>query len=213
MDSHRTTRGAERLRALRATAANMFLEQGYEAVSLDTLIASVGGSRRNIYDHFGGKEGLFIEAVTECCAELAAPLEQLDIHGSDPRDALLLFGCKTLETVVQPRALALHRLMVAEGQRFPKLSRSIWHSGHDNATRLLARWFADRQRDGQFRADMPAATLAAHYISLAVTTPQLRCLVGESASLKPAEISKIVDDAVTLFLEGALTKKDQIQNA
>ncbi|MGQ4274777.1 TetR/AcrR family transcriptional regulator [Terrihabitans sp. B22-R8] len=208
MEAYRTRRGAERLCALRQTAANMFLEQGYEAVSLDTLIASVGGSRRNIYDYFGGKEGLFIEAVTECCAELAAPLERLDIHGSDPRDALVLFGRKTLETVVQPRTLALHRLMIAEGQRFPELSRSIWHAGHDSATLLLSRWFEDRQHDGQFRADMPAATLAAQYISLAVTTPQLRCLVGVGAPLRPAEISKIVDNAVTVFLDGALTRKD-----
>lgn len=191
----------------------MFLEQGYEAVSLDTLIACVGGSRRNIYDHFGGKEGLFIEAVTDCCAELAAPLERLDIHGFDPRDALVLFGRKTLEAVVQPRALALHRLMIAQGQRFPELSRSIWHAGHNNATRLLARWFEDRQREGQFRTDTHAETLAAQYISLAVTTPQLRCLTGLDAPLKPAEISKIVEDAVAVFLEGALTSRDRNQHA
>ncbi|MUZ65058.1 TetR/AcrR family transcriptional regulator [Agrobacterium vitis] len=75
MDVHRTTKGAERLRSLKDAAANMFLEQGYEAVSMDTLIAQVGGSRRNIYNHFGGKEGLFIETVTRLCAELALPLE------------------------------------------------------------------------------------------------------------------------------------------
>lgn len=213
MALHRTTRGAERLRALRETAADMFLEQGYEAVSLDTLIACVGGSRRNIYDHFGGKEGLFVEAVAECCAELAAPLEQLDVHGAVPRDALVLFGRTILEIVLQPRALALHRLMIAEGQRFPELSRSIWGAGHDNAARLLAGWFGDRQHEGPFRNDIPAATLAAHFISLAVTTPQLRCLVGLGAPLNPAEISKIVDDAVTVFLEGALTEKDRIRNA
>lgn len=187
----------------------MFLEQGYEAVSLDALIACAGGSRRNIYDHFGGKEGLFIEAVTECCAELAAPLEQLDIRGSDPREALVLFGRQILETVLQPRAVALHRLMIAEGQRYPELSRSIWRAGHDNATRLLARWFEEQQRDGRFRTDMSAEALAAQYISLAVTTPQLHRLVGLDAPSTPAELSEIVDNAVALFLDGALTTEDR----
>jgi len=46
----------------------MFLDRGYEAMSLDTLIARAGGSRRNIYDRFGGKEGLFIEVVNQLCA-------------------------------------------------------------------------------------------------------------------------------------------------
>lgn len=110
------------------------------------------------------------------------------------------------------RALALHRLMVAEGQRFPELSRSIWHARHDKATRLLARWFEDRQRAGQFRTDTHAEILAAQYISLAVTTPQLRCLVGLGVPLKPAEISKIVDDAVTVFLGGA-DSRDRTQHA
>lgn len=181
----------------------MFLEQGYEAVSLDTLIARVGGSRRNIYSHFGGKEGLFIDTVTRLCEELATPLEQLDIGGSDPREALLLFGRKILEIVLQPRALALHRLMIAEGQRFPELSQSIWHAGHNNATRLLARWFEDRQRDGQFRTDMSAEELASKYISLAVTIPQLRCLVGFNAPMPSGELSKTVEEAVAVFLDGA----------
>lgn len=203
-----TPRGVARLEALTDTAADLFLERGYEAVSLDELIARAGGSRRNIYNHFGGKEGLFIEAVTERCAKLAAPLEQLDIRGSDPRKALVLFGRKILEIVLQPRTLALHRLMVAEGQRFPELSRSIWHAGHSNAARLLARWFEERQRAGQFRSDTPSETLAAQYISLAVTTPQLRCLAGFNTPLQPDELSKIVDEAVTVFLEGALTSKD-----
>lgn len=213
MQVHRTTKGAERLRSLKDIAANMFLEQGYEAVSLDTLIARVGGSRRNIYSHFGGKEGLFIEAVTERCAELAVPLEQLDIQGSDPKEALVLFGHKILEIVLQPRALALHRLMIAEGQRFPELSQSIWHAGHSNATRLLAQWFEDRQRERHFRTDISAETLAAQFISLAVTTPQLRCLVGFGTSLNSAAISTVVGEAVCVFLDGAMTGRNGNQHA
>jgi AcrR family transcriptional regulator len=42
-------------------AAEMFLDQGYEAFSIDSLIEKVGGSKRNVYSHFRGKEGLFIK--------------------------------------------------------------------------------------------------------------------------------------------------------
>lgn len=201
---HRTTRGAERLRSLKQAAIDMFLQEGFEAVSLDSLIARVGGSRRNIYDHFGGKEGLFIEAVAELCEELAAPLKALDIHGDDPRTALTIFGRKALEIVLQPRTIALHRLMIAEGQRFPDLSQSIWGAGHMNATQMLARWIEAKQREKLLRTDIDGEDLAAQFITLTVTTAQLRCLVGFEEGLSSEAIEKTVEDAVTVFLTGAL---------
>src|SRR5271170_3797805 len=124
MANHRTARGAARLRSLTDMAADMFLEQGYVSVSLDTLIARVGGSRRNI-SRFGGKEGLFFEVVTQLCADLERPFTELKICHEDERTALTQFGESVLAFVLQPRALALHRLMVAEGARTSKLAGGL----------------------------------------------------------------------------------------
>jgi AcrR family transcriptional regulator len=44
-------------------AAKLFLEKGYEGVSVDEITSQVGGSKTNIYSHFGGKEGLFLALV------------------------------------------------------------------------------------------------------------------------------------------------------
>ncbi|XAH22130.1 TetR/AcrR family transcriptional regulator [Xylophilus sp. GW821-FHT01B05] len=207
-ETHRTARGAARVRSLTDTAADMFLEQGYEAVSIDTLIARVGGSRRNIYSHFGGKEGLFIEVVTQLCTDLARPLEALEIQGEDLPSALTLFGRRLLQIVLQPRTLALHRMMVAEGQRFPALAQAILHAGQDHAMRIVARWVEQQQSGGQLRADLPATDLAAQFVSLVVAGPQLRALVGLAPKRqRPAQLTSTVDQAVSLFLGGALPTK------
>ncbi|MUZ65059.1 TetR/AcrR family transcriptional regulator C-terminal domain-containing protein [Agrobacterium vitis] len=90
------------------------------------------------------------------------------------------FGRKILEIVLAPRAVALHRLMIAEGQRFPELSQSIWRAGHSNATRLLGLWFEDRQIKRHFRTDISAEALAAQFISLGLrVTAQLKALSQE----------------------------------
>lgn len=191
----------------------MFLDQGYEAVSLDTVIARVGGSRRNIYDNFGGKEGLFIEVVTQLCEDLAAPLENLEICGADLKGALALFGRKILEIVMQPRAIALHRLMIAEGQRFPAIAQSIWHAGQMNATRLLACWVEAKQAEGHLRRDVSAQDLASSFISLTVSVPQLRGLVGLASVPQTIEIENAVDVAVSLFLDGASLMAEGRTNA
>jgi len=201
---HRTERGAARLASLTRTAAEMFLDQGYEAVSLETLIEQVGGSRRNIYQHFGGKQGLFVEVVSRLCEEQAQPLRILDIEGSDIGEALTTFGRKVLEIVLQPRTLALHRLMIAEGQRFPALAQAVLHSGHEAGVALLSDWL--RNRPEILRANLPADTLAEQFVALLTTGPQLRALVGhEPMPLAPGTITRMVQDAVSTFLHGALS--------
>lgn len=68
------TKGEARLSAQLEVATELFLKQGYETVSIDEIITRAGGSRRNIYDSFGGKEGLFQSAITKLCDELTDPI-------------------------------------------------------------------------------------------------------------------------------------------
>ncbi|KPF42256.1 TetR/AcrR family transcriptional regulator [Rhizobium sp. AAP43] len=199
---HRTKKGEDRIRALKEAATDMFLVEGYEAVSVDGLIARVGGSRRNVYDHFGGKEGLFVEAITALCEELGEPLRLLQVEGRDPQNALTLFGRKIVEIALQPRTLALHRLMIAEGRRFPSLAQSIWHAGHMNAQRILTGWIEDGQKAGLLRPDIEAAQLAADFISLTTADVQLKALIGLKLP-SPSDIDAIVRHAVSVFLIGA----------
>lgn len=202
-DAPRTVRGEARLRAMKDTAAALFLERGYEGLRFDELIQQAGGSRRNIYDHFGGKEGLFIEVVTQLCIELDRDLVELDLSDLDERAALTLFGRQALEIVLKPRTVALQRLMIAEGHRFPDLAQAIYKTGHDKAIRLLAVWIEQRQVAGRLRSDMSAYELAGWFVDILVTGPQHRALIGlMPAPLSSSEISQLTQKAVDVFLGG-----------
>jgi AcrR family transcriptional regulator len=200
----RTARGAERVRRLQNTAADMFLSCGYEGVSVDGLISRVGGSRRNIYGLYGGKEGLFVAVVRGMCEEIALQLAALPMQEADARSGLLLYGRRLLELLLQPRMLAMHRLMISEGQRFPEQARSLCSNGRGNATAALAQWLAARQATLELRPELPALDLAHHYINLIVCEPQLRALVGElPPGWTPQGIAQHVQTTVDLFLRGA----------
>lgn len=128
------------------------------------LIVSVGGSRRNICSHFGGKKGLFVQVVTRPYEEGARPLLEVDIEVDESRAAMVRFGTQVLQIVLQPRTLALHHLMVAEGQRFPKPSQAAVNAGHDSGERILAAWIEQRQTE--LREDLTAQALAEQFLSL-----------------------------------------------
>ena len=56
-DLPQTKRGHERCIALLISATELFLERGYDAVSLDDIVQHAGGSKASIYKYFGNKEG------------------------------------------------------------------------------------------------------------------------------------------------------------
>jgi len=200
----RTPRGAERVRQLQETAAEMFLSCGYEGVSVDGLIHRVGGSRRNVWGLYGGKPGLFEAAVRGLCEEISAELALLPMDGADMQAGLLLYGRCLLKMVMQPRMLAVHRLMVSEGGRFPDQARSMCNTGRDNAAGSLGHWLAGHQARGALRAGLDPVELAHQFLHLVVGGPQLRALIGELPPGWTDEgIAHHVDAVVDLFLHGA----------
>ncbi|HCB0391673.1 TPA: TetR/AcrR family transcriptional regulator [Klebsiella pneumoniae] len=202
---HRTARGAQRVRDLTDAASELFLERGFDAVAVDDLIARVGGSRSTIYSHFGGKEGLFRHAMIDLCTEVAKPLEQLHIADGEPSKVLPVLGQQLLRSALSPRTLALHRLLVNEGRRFPDVARAMWDVSYGKAIQILSVWIAAQQQPGKgLGHDVPAKALAEHFVSLVAANTKLHVASGlRSPSLSDAEIEEIVGHAVQIFLHGA----------
>ncbi|GMT97739.1 TetR/AcrR family transcriptional regulator [Corallococcus caeni] len=64
-------------------AMQVFWEQGYEATSTDDLLRAMGIGRQSMYDTFGDKHGLYLEALRAYQAEYSAHLmECLRAHPS-----------------------------------------------------------------------------------------------------------------------------------
>lgn len=198
-------KGRERLKKLTDSATELFLARGYEAASMDTLIQQVGGSRRNIYSFFGGKEGLFAAVVSEECKKLAAPLESLVLSDGSIRPTLEKFGHELLRVIKQSRTLELHRLMIAEGKRFPHLSRAIWFAGHHNAKQILATWIKRQQEQGKLCGGLDASALSYAFIHIVTAETQMQMLTGGEATTEEQD-KNTVSMGIMLFLAAATIK-------
>src|SRR3954454_12879423 len=110
-EPRRLRRDAAELRAaILEAAAEVFFEQGYEGASIEAVIERVGGSKRAIYSHFGGKKELFAAIVTENSSRALAALSPAEMRGRNLEDTLFSFGRKLLEVVMTPETLALYRV-------------------------------------------------------------------------------------------------------
>jgi len=138
-------------------AAERFLERGFAAVSIDELVAAAGQSKTNVYSWFGGKEGLFFAAVDRLLDALFVPLVDNDFAQLPLRDGLHALAETVLDIVLGSDALALHRLIVAEAQSFPKIAGAWVKAGPERTYALCADFILTTKKPAGSARRMPGA--------------------------------------------------------
>jgi len=86
-------KGFDPHQALRA-AVDVFWDSGYEKTSLDDLMNKMGVGRQSLYDTFGNKRSLYLQALDEYRAMTQADTKHLFASGRSVRDCFraILFG-------------------------------------------------------------------------------------------------------------------------
>jgi AcrR family transcriptional regulator len=197
----RTWRGEERCGQIRAVAAELFLAHGYDGVSVDEVVRRAGGSKANVYRHFGGKEGLFAQVIEDLCAEILAPLAALDTADLPVDEALRALGRRLLGALLQERHLAFHRLVIAEAGRFPALGQVWFRQGPQTSGRILAAFIKAQQEAGRLRAGDPDRAAALLHDMLTFDLLH-RALTSTDGGPTADQVEQVMEEAVALFLHG-----------
>jgi TetR/AcrR family transcriptional repressor of mexJK operon len=197
-------RSAQKRSNLLATASELFLAKGYDGVSLDEIIAAVGGSKTTIYSYFKGKEGVFVAAVSALCDETVARVFRIKASSMPLHEALQAIGQTLLDTVLSPRVVALQRLALAEAHRFPEVGHIWFERGPAQTHRLLADFFEERQRIGEIGSGDPHKIAVLFHDMLTCEINQ-QVLLGLIAKPKRAVLSDKVRSAVDVLLDGCKT--------
>lgn len=181
-------------------AAPLFLEKGYDSVSMNDIIDVTGGSKATIYALFGNKEGLFEEVVRWIASETSVSVDVAQTAGP-VGEQLRTIGKTFLESILHPQIIELHRLMVSMGRTFPAATSGFYQAGPANAYRLVAEWIAERQNAGEIgKGD--ADELAALFLDMLLGEYQLSILTGTMQHATTGQIERRVDVAVDIFLGG-----------
>ena len=103
--------GAERREQLITVARGLFAERGFEGTSVEEIAARAGVSKPVVYEHFGGKEGLYAVVVDR---EVSRMLDMVTnaLTGDDPR-LLLQQATLAMLTYVEDQADGF-RILVRE---------------------------------------------------------------------------------------------------
>ena len=187
-------------------ASELFLQRGYDAVSLDDILEKVGGSKTTLYSYYGGKEGLFAAAVQTMCREKLAAFLTMNVADLDPKAGLNALGRQFLLMLSEPHGQAMFRSMIAEAQRFPELAATFFAAGPETAIRVLQRTIENWQKKGLLRCGN-AEALAIQFLGVVMGNFHLKSLLGLHEQLTTRQINAWVARGVELFLEGTLPRE------
>jgi TetR/AcrR family transcriptional repressor of mexJK operon len=182
-------------------ATELFLAEGYGSTSIEAVAARAGISKRTLYHRFDDKSALFAAVVHEIIAQIRPAAGVPLIEGATLHDVLRRLAGMILRAALSPKALALHRLVMAESARFPELIRAVHGDGSTReATTLISGLLARDLRDSKLNAENRAFA-AEQFIYMIVSLPQRRA-VGYGTPMTAAELDAWADKTVALFLNG-----------
>ncbi|ODP33217.1 TetR/AcrR family transcriptional regulator [Pandoraea sp. ISTKB] len=188
-------RTGEMLRA----ATELFLENGFAGVSIDAVMSRAGGSKRDLYNEFGDKEGLFRAVLARICDDIMTPLRAIPADGTTLEQALRSFARTFLTFLLTPRVIALQRLVMSEAIRYPDFAKAFVRLGPEAAYETLEQLLLQRAERDRLVMNAPRVCAAVFCDSL-VSDLQFRAVAGIEVSAQ--DIEARVDTAVSIFLKG-----------
>jgi AcrR family transcriptional regulator len=197
------SRSARKRRTILEAATEAFLRNGFRGTSMDEIAAGAAVSKQTVYKHFADKERLFQEIVTSTVDAASDPVQEevRSLQDSGDLEADLRdLARRQLGKVMQPRLLALRRLVIAEAGRFPELGQLFYERGPGRTISALADTFERLAARGVLQVEDPQLA-AAHFNWLIMSSPLNEAmLLGREVPPPGAELDRHVRTGVRVFL-------------
>src|SRR5947209_8136327 len=110
-----------------STARRMFLENGFDAVAMESIAAAAGVSKGTLYSRHPSKEQLFHAVVEYSVEQWSKESGTRDHLLSDELAQRLHHHARNIaSSLVRPDVRAFQRMLMANAERFPILARSMY---------------------------------------------------------------------------------------
>jgi AcrR family transcriptional regulator len=202
MEHKHNIRNQQTRERLRSAAHRLFLQQGYQATSIDTILAEAGiSSKETLYRYYSSKEALFVDVLSHLTMEQPGFSEKLAALPSPHdlaslRQALQQLSYEILAMMCQPGYLPLIRMVIAESPRFPQLGTLFFSHVTQRGIALITS-LLQAAREQQFIAEVDfnvvARMLLGGLLSYVVTG---LIFVGEPAQSPPFDRADALIDVI-----------------
>jgi TetR/AcrR family transcriptional regulator, mexJK operon transcriptional repressor len=196
-----TSRGSKRRAKFVAVATRLFLERGFEGVTVGEIVKEAGGSLSTLYAYFPCKTDLF-QAIAMGGGTNSIAAQVAPEHDDDPVDKTLLRAAQHfLSCVGNPRLIGLFRAMIGAVPRFREEAISFTNCRRSGVLTELENYFARQVAKGRLSMaveDIPFC--AEQFFALIRGTWSVEALMGDERMFNPEYFEKVAREGVATFM-------------
>ncbi len=185
--------------AVLMAAAELFLEQGYEPVSMDAIAFKADVSKRTVYSYFASKTELFVAILNAHCDSMGGIALPEHVAGHDPKKVLSESGRVFVRMITSARAVAMQRVIFREAERLPEVGRIFFQNGPQRHITKLADYLRQATAERKLKVDDPVGA-ALLFMSIVKAPFHLHQLCGLSDTPPAAALDRAVKESVDVFL-------------
>ncbi len=182
-------------------ATRVFMEKGFDATSMGEIAKQAHASTETFYRHFPTKEELFERVLLRRTELLKGELNSVLLSKDAPEKALTAFGELGLSLLLAPQTLSLHRILVMEKGRFPKIVESFHAQGPERVQAALASYLAVQVKKGRLRKMNPDVG-ARQFFDMVIPEFHFGMELRSRPAPTKTEMRQRVREAIDCFLHG-----------
>ncbi|CAN7593066.1 TetR/AcrR family transcriptional regulator [Phenylobacterium sp. LjRoot219] len=180
-------------------ALELFLEKGFELVTMEAIAAAVGMTKRTVYARYEDKSALFRAAVQRAIERWVIPVEALQAVETEDLEATLVAIARIRQAnAISPVGLRMQRIVNAESYRFPEILHALEHGTRPTIV-YLAGLLSRYAQQGQLHIE-DAEIAAATFLSMVIGGPTRSIVLG--GPVDEAALEKRIQICVRMFLNG-----------
>jgi TetR/AcrR family transcriptional repressor of mexJK operon len=195
-------RPSRKASAILSAARRLFLERGFDTITMDMVTREAGVSKATLYVHFNSKEDLFGAVLSEEARRITDEIWQTaEDENNDTADieaVLRRVARNFVDVFLTERAMVMRRAVIGALPHFPAMGRAIFESGPRILNDRLARVLASAHDKGELC--VPDPDLAARqFLGLIRGDIDLRGLLALEFP-SPEEVDRQAEAAIALFM-------------
>lgn len=185
--------------AILDAARRLFLQAGFDGVSVEQIASEAGVSKLTVYSHFQDKEGLFFTAIEEQCRQRVPDAVFAPPAATSLARALREIGLRFHELLASDDSIALQRMLIADARNAERLGPQFWKASGERILASLDSFLATAVARGELAID-DTREAAGQFLSLLKGEINLRMLCGIGACRHGDDVDGHVDAVVRMFL-------------
>ena len=192
----------EETRAVILDAARQeFAASGYAATSMESVARRAGVSTKTLYRLIPNKGTLFEEILTDGIDRFVSQIRLRACDGSDIEGALREAMIAVGELILDGTVIALLRMIVAEGDKFPEISDTFYNKAIKRSESTLANWLKAQAERGLIAIDNPTEA-AGMLLGMLAFQPQRAVMFAHAPAPGRKELERRAQAGAKLFLQG-----------